>query len=283
MSEAPPRPIWLCADDYGISPAVNAAIRELIMRRRINATSVMVVAPSFDRSEAAPLALLNAGAIRVAIGLHVVLTAPFRPLTSDFTPLGDGAFLPLQEVFRKASLRMLSRKKLEAEIAAQLQAFVAAFARAPDFVDGHQHVHQFPQVGAALLKVVKGAAPEAWVRQCGRASIPLRRRFADKKGLALDLLSRSFRRRAAALGIANNPAFAGTYDFAAEQAPDFAALFPGFLDHLPAGGLVMCHPGKVDAELERLDPLTLQREREYAFFAGDSFPAILKARGMTLA
>ena len=31
----------------------------------------------------------------------------------------------------------------------------------------------------------------------------------------------------------------------------------------------MCHPGFVDAELERLDPLTTQREREYAYLAGD--------------
>jgi putative ABC transport system substrate-binding protein len=29
----------------------------------------------------------------------------------------------------------------------------------------------------------------------------------------------------------------------------------------------MCHPGKVDAELRRLDPLTDLREREYAFFS----------------
>jgi len=32
------RKIWLCADDYGISRSVNAAIRELILRERINAT-----------------------------------------------------------------------------------------------------------------------------------------------------------------------------------------------------------------------------------------------------
>ncbi len=49
MSE---RRITLCADDYGISPAVSGAIRELIGRGRINATSVMVVAPSFDQNEA---------------------------------------------------------------------------------------------------------------------------------------------------------------------------------------------------------------------------------------
>ncbi len=49
------RRIWLCADDYGISAAVNAAIRDLVSRGRINATSVMVAAPSFHRSEAIAL------------------------------------------------------------------------------------------------------------------------------------------------------------------------------------------------------------------------------------
>ena len=39
------RRIWLCADDFGISPAVNTAIRDLVVRRRLNATSAMVVAP----------------------------------------------------------------------------------------------------------------------------------------------------------------------------------------------------------------------------------------------
>jgi len=54
MMRAPPaapqaRHIWLCADDYGIAPGVNAAIRDLIARGRLNATSVMVAAPAFER------------------------------------------------------------------------------------------------------------------------------------------------------------------------------------------------------------------------------------------
>jgi predicted glycoside hydrolase/deacetylase ChbG (UPF0249 family) len=47
--------------------------------------------------------------------------------------------------------------------------------------------------------------------------------------------------------------------------------------------LVMCPPGFADAELKQLDPLTAQREREYAFFAGDAFPTMLAARGVVLA
>ena len=82
-----PRRIWLCADDYGAAPGVSAAIRELISRRRINATSVMVAAPHFDNEEAAALAKLNSGEKRAALGLHVTLTGPLRPLSANFAPL----------------------------------------------------------------------------------------------------------------------------------------------------------------------------------------------------
>lgn len=273
------RRIWLCADDYGISPAVSAAIRELVAQGRLNATSVMVGTPSFDRSEAAALAMLNAGTQRVAIGLHVTLTGPFQPMSEGFRPLRKGAFLPLEDTGGAAMLRRLDPQSLEREIATQLHAFVSAFGRMPDFIDGHQHMHLFPQIRDAVLAVVKQAAPDVWVRQCGRVSA-LHRRVRDPKGLFLDRLSGGFRRRARKLGIETNPAFAGTYDFSEKR--DFAALFPTFLDRLPPDSVVMCHPGRVDAELRRLDWVTAAREREYAYFAGDLFPEHLQAHGVTL-
>ena len=274
MNAAPRRRIVLCADDYGISPAVSGAIRDLIARRRINATSVMVVAPSFSRSEAA--ALREAAADHAAIGLHLTLTAPFRPASPHFAPLRRGAFPPLAAMARRGLSRTLIPALLDGEIAAQIAAFHEAFGRAPDYVDGHQHIHVFPQVSEALVRVVKHAAPHAWLRQCGRAV----RKNLEPKGLVLDALSRRLQRLAAAHGVPTNPAFAGTYAFRAKA--DFAKLFPNFLDGLPDGSVVMCHPGKVDAELSRLDPLTNLREREYAYFLDDAFPQALAARGMSL-
>jgi predicted glycoside hydrolase/deacetylase ChbG (UPF0249 family) len=272
--------IWLCADDYGISPSVNSAIRDLIARGRLNATSVMVVAPSFQSAEAKSLDALNAGVRRAAVGLHVTLTAPFRPLSEGFEPADKGAFLPLVTTLRQACLHRFRRDRLTAEISAQFEAFIAAFGRAPDFVDGHQHVQLFPQVSEAILDAAQARAPHAWVRQCGRA-LPLYKRFSDRKGLLLDLMSRKFRARATALGVRTNAAFAGTYDFAADA--DYAEQFPVFLESLPENSVVMCHPGFVDAELKRLDPLTTLREREYAYFAGDRFPSVLQTAGIVLA
>lgn len=274
------RRIWLCADDYGISPGVNTAIRDLAGRGRLNATSVMAVGPSFHRSEASSLAALNTSSSRVAIGLHLTLTAPFRPLSESFKPVSKARFLTLAATLRHAAMRRFGHDALKAEITAQIEVFVDAFGRAPDFIDGHQHVHLFPQISEAVLEALQALAPDAWLRQCGRI-IPMSARFADRKGLLLDILSARLRRRCAALGVRTNPAFAGTYEF--DDKADFAALFPRFLDRLPAGSVVMCHPGFVDGELQQIDSLTTLREREYAYLISEAFPAALMARGLTLA
>jgi predicted glycoside hydrolase/deacetylase ChbG (UPF0249 family) len=278
--DAPPRRFWLCADDYGLSPGVNRAIRDLIERGRLNATSAMVVGPAIGRDEVSALHDAAAKSPRCAIGLHATLTAPFHPLTMHFKPLDGRLFLRFPKLVRAGLLRRLDPEIIRAELAAQLTAFMEKFGRAPDFVDGHQHVQLFPQVRDAFLTVVKEAAPKAWVRQGGRNQ-PLAQRLDMPKALFIDLLSVQFRRSASRAKIAFNPAFAGAYDFSKE--PDFGELMRRFLDDLPEGGLVMCHPGFVDDMLVSLDPLTDQREREYEFLAGDGFPRLLAANNVTLA
>jgi predicted glycoside hydrolase/deacetylase ChbG (UPF0249 family) len=280
MNDAALRRIWLCADDYGLAEGVNRAIRDLISRGRLNATSVMVVGAAIGRAEIAALQDAATNSPRCAIGLHATLTAPFRPLTMYFRPLNGGLFLPFPTMLRSGLLRRLDPGLIEDELLAQLAAFKELFGRAPDFVDGHQHAQLFPGVRDAFLRAVKQAAPGAWVRQGGRLPPPLARLLGAPKALVLDVLSAQFRRRAAIADIPFNPAFAGAYDFS--KAPDFGVLMGEFLDRLPEGGLVMCHPGFVDETLESLDPLTTQREAEHAYLASDRFPALLAANKVTL-
>jgi len=279
MSAAAPRRIWLCADDYGISPGVNRGIRDLIARGRLNATSVMVVGPAIGRDEVASLREAAANSPRCAIGLHVTLTAPFRPLTMHFRPLDGGMFLSFPKLLRAGLARRLDPEIFAAEVKVQLAAFAGLFGRAPDFVDGHQHVQLYPQVRDAFLSAVKDVAPTAWVRQAGQTG-SLTRRLVAPKAFFLDVLSAQFRRRAARAGIAFNPGFAGAYDFSRQ--PDFGQLMQQFVDGLPEHGLVMCHPGFVDDVLVSLDPLTVQRENEHAFLGGEDFPRLLAANNVTL-
>jgi chitin disaccharide deacetylase len=107
------------------------------------------------------------------------------------------------------------------------------------------------------------------------------KRRGHAKAHLLDVLSRRMRRRSAIVGVATNPGFAGAYDFGRTTA--YEDVFASFLEGLPEGGVVMCHPGFVDAELARLDHLTAMREQEYAFFAGERFTQLLAERGFALA
>src|SRR6202011_581580 len=161
------------------------------------------------------------------IGLHATLTAPFRPLTMHFQPIDGGMFPGFPKLLRAGLLRRLDPEIIYAELIVQLAAFNEMFGRAPDFVDGHQHVQLFPQIRDAFLAAVKEAAPKAWVRQGGRHQ-PLAQRLGSPKALLLDILSARFRRGAARAKVAFNPAFAGAYDFS--KAPDFGELMRQFIE-----------------------------------------------------
>ena len=269
----------MCADDYGISPGVNRAIRDLIENGRLNATSAMVVGPAIGRDEVSALKAAVETNPRCAIGLHVTLTAPFRPLTMHFRPIEGGLFLPHTKLLRRGLTGRFDSELIHTEVTVQLTAFVDLFGRPPDFVDGHQHVQLYPGVRAAFLAAVKTGAPEAWIRQCGRDR-PWVQRLDSPKALVLDALSAQFRKRATRANLSFNPAFAGAYDFS--KAADFGALMRQFLQGMPEAGVVMCHPGFVDDVLISLDPLTVQREREYEFLRGEQFLPLLAANEVTL-
>jgi chitin disaccharide deacetylase len=273
------RRIWLCADDYGISPGVNRAIRDLIENGRLNATSVMVVGPAIGRDDVNALKGSVKANPRCAIGLHATLTAPFRPLTMHFRPTEGGLFLPHARLLRRGFAGRLDFEVVHTELAVQLKTFADLFGCAPDFVDGHQHVQLYPGVRKAFLAAVKEAAPNAWIRQCGRDR-PWMQRLDSPKAFVLDVLSAQFRKRAARAGLTFNPAFAGAYDFSKQ--PEFGALMRQFLQGMPEAGVVMCHPGIVDDVLISLDPLTVQREREYEFLRGDRFLPMLAASDVAL-
>src|SRR5258708_13948116 len=123
MEEGAAGRIWLCADDYGLSPGVNRAIRDLIGRGRVNATSVIVVGPSIGRAEIEALRAAAASSARCGIGLHITLTAPFRPLTMHFRPIDGGMFPALAKLLRAGLLRRLDTGIIHAELCGRTWGF----------------------------------------------------------------------------------------------------------------------------------------------------------------
>lgn len=266
------REVTLCADDYGLSTGVDVAIDELARRGRLSAMSCLTNAPAWP-VDGPQLATRPAG---VATGLHFNLTDG-RPLCAALRERWP--VLPTIQACIVAAYRgRLPLVAIGDELRAQWDAFVAVTGRAPDFVDGHQHVHHLPGIRGLVLDCLQQQAHRPALRSTGRVPGP---GFLLKR-LAIEWTGG--RALARALGplrvVPTNSALLGVYDF--EQA-DYRALMRGWLAHLPpAGGLIFCHPGRRSPEAQR-DPIAAAREREWAYLASASFAADLQAAGVVLA
>ena len=269
MSDAPRcRTLAVCADDFGYSPGISRCIAALAEAGRLQAVSCLATHAGWP--VAAPLA--RAWTASVDVGLHFNL--------SEGTPLSGAlravwpVFPALPKLIVQAHLRRLPLAAVAAELRAQLDAFAAAYGRAPDFIDGHQHVHALPGVRRLVLDAACALAPAAALRNTGRVPGPgaaVKRWLIAATGGAAAL--RALRRR----GVAHNAALVGVYDFAE---PDYRALVRRWLRAVPAeGALLFCHPGAADAPG---DPIAAARVREAAYLASDDFAADLREAGVAL-
>lgn len=143
--------IRLCitADDYGLSPDVNAAIHALAAQQAISAVSLMVHRDAL---------LADAETLRdtVATGLHLVLVGE-RPLLPDrlTTLLDADGFLPSSygRLFLALARHPALLPRLADEIAAQLERY-NALGLPLHFVNSHQHVHLLPPIWNHVLRVL---------------------------------------------------------------------------------------------------------------------------------
>lgn len=263
--------VVLCADDYGLAPGVGEAIRDLIERGRLSATSCMTVSP-FWPGEAERLRPLREAA---DIGLHLTLTdqAPLGPMPL-LAPTGR---LPsLGRLIGLAFAGRLDTAEIAAEAERQLDRFEAEFGAPPDHLDGHHHVHLLPGVREVVADLFRRRLPQgSWVRHCDEP-LPalLRVGVAVPRAAFISALGRGLRRA----GLPGNRAFRGVRSFR-ERAP-YGELFRRFLGGLGPGGVVMCHPARIDDALRAADPVAGQREEEWRFLAGGDAQRTLAAAGL---
>ncbi len=252
--------IIVCADDYAIAPGVCRAIRRLAAAGRIDATSCMSTTAFWPDEGRA----LRATGASIEVGLHLALTGP-----------GGHS---LGRLARAAFSGQLDREAVEADIARQIDAFERVWGSPPDFIDGHQHVHQFPTIRAAVLALWDRRLDRqrTWLRvtDAGIGAI-LRAGAAPLKSVAIAALGRAMKHSARRAGIRTNDSFAGVYDFSGRQ--PYGELFARMLAQANGRTVVMCHPGDVDAELAAADTLVDMRAVECAYFESDAY-ADLRAR-----
>jgi predicted glycoside hydrolase/deacetylase ChbG (UPF0249 family) len=156
------------ADDFGLTPAVNAGIVEAHERGVLGSTSLMVTAAAAD--DAAAQARATPG---LDVGLHLTLVEerPAAPPAEIPSLLANGRFWPHHTVVaRRYLLGRWRPREAARELEAQWERF-AALGLHPSHCDGHQHLHLLP----GLLPAVIGQAVARDVR-C------VRTRLADPLG-----------------------------------------------------------------------------------------------------
>ena len=244
------RRIALCADDFGLGEAASRAILELGASGAISATSVAVDGPAI----AAHVAALKALRPRLAVGLHLNLTEP-----GDIPPRRT-----LHRWIVDAWLRRVDPIQLAAEIERQLDRFETLLGR-PDYVDGHEHVHQFPVLRELLLESLEKRYGTAVAVRCTWPRL-----YRGPKAAVIGLLgARGLSQAARRRGLRCNTDFAGVYDL--RSAEGYGARMAGWLRGLDDGGLLMCHP---ETLLESASPA---RVHEYQFLRSPEWPELLAA------
>lgn len=271
-----PRSFVLCADDYGMTPAVSRGILHLVEAGRISATGAMTNMPAWRRAAHE----LWPHDQKIDIGVHLNLTCG-EPLTEMKTFAPEGEFPRLPSVIGGGVIGRLPLHEIEQEMAAQLNEFEDRMGRIPDFIDGHQHVHAMPGVRRALAALISKRYPGAkpYIRDAADRMAAIRaRKVQSRKAMIVAGLVRPFSGGIAALGFRLNEGFSGYSAFNPRE--DYATAFESYLVEPGTKPIVMCHPGEIDDELRLLDPAVESRPQEVAYFLSDRFVETCDRAGM---
>lgn len=247
--------VIITADDYAMDAGVDSAVLALANQGAISAASAMVLAPSW------PQAGRRLGDCPVDRGLHLDLTSTFAPSLSGSRSLG--------RLIGAAFLGRLDRSDVRVRIERQLDAYEAVMKARPDFVDGHQHVHQLPLVREALLAALK-ARYGALTSQIGMR-LCLARRWRGIKALVVAASGgKGFARLVRGSLHPANTDFAGVYGFSPRA--DLTSLWRNWLTGLAGDRpLIMCHVASAEAPSAGADPIRAARIHEWRWLGSAAF------------
>jgi predicted glycoside hydrolase/deacetylase ChbG (UPF0249 family) len=253
------RTVVLCADDYALHPLVDEAVEQLALQGRLSATSCMTTSPRWKQAARRLPALRP----RLSLGLHFNLTEGHGVQPAA----GIGA------VIARAYGGALGGRAMRDAWRRQLDAFEDALGMAPDFIDGHQHVHQLPGVRAALMQELRqryGVDDLPWVR----STAPAGQLWRDPKAAIIALLGGwTTTRRLRRQGVPHNPGFGGVYGFDQPTPEGYGHHMAQWLAQLAPGSLMRCHPATAPVQG---DAIGAQRAVEYAYLRSDAFAQALE-------
>lgn len=251
----------LCADDYAQSAGIDEAIIQLIKQKRLSATSCMTLSP---RWREAAKHITPAIRKQAAIGLHL-----------DFTNFGNA--YPHSKLIALSYACLLSKSHIAERINQQLDLFEGALGAAPDYIDGHQHVHQLPLIRDALIDILKKRYKDKlpWLRI---ARPPVNE---GVKGWIIRALgANTLQKKAERAGFNYSDCLLGVYGFHGD-AESYKRRLSAWLKNNKGDkvAVLMCHPSVTSTDQ---DAIYQARLAEFEVLNTAFFDALLKTHQITL-
>jgi len=261
ITQITPKLIINC-DDYGWDVPATQAILELGAAGQISSTTVMA---NFA-SDADLRALRKLASPTLSVGLHLTLNAgpPLSAATAVPSLIdADGQFYSSSQLWQRYLRGQVRRADLKTEIAAQLRRLATA-GLPPSHADSHQHLHQYPLLGPALLSILR----ELGVRRVRRLTAAGR---LDGRGLVLRAFAGSS--RPALRGFATPGALVSTFSTEPASASGFRRGVGAAFRQAEVVEF-MSHPG-----LSERPGSPLMRVPEYEFWRGGEARELLRELG----
>ncbi len=264
------RQLIINADDFGLTDGVNQAILELSKQGIISSASVMVNQVMHQGQKFTHSMVKNIG-----LGVHLNLTCgkPILPPEDvDSLVNEQGEFIDSDQFF--LSLNKINSIQVEKEWRAQIIGFVVKFGK-PDHLDSHHHIHLLPRYFPLFLQLatelkVPVRLPITWdlipeVAELGNFS-------GIGSHITQEMVEQNYR-------LIQGSGIRFPDYFVENFLPNLyhnQELLKKVFHHLPLGVTeLMCHPGYVDAHLERQSSYVSQREDERVALKNHTFKQVL--------
>ncbi|WP_242697332.1 ChbG/HpnK family deacetylase [Bordetella petrii] len=252
-----------------MSSGIDAGILQLIKLDRLSAISCLVHGPTF---------VVNGRRLNDAdldVGLHLNLTAAFGGTSQPNV-------LALRTLIGRVYSGRLERAWVDNQLLRQFDTFEKTLGRPPDYIDGHQHVHQLPGVLPRLLCILREryrGRRKPWLRYTAPGlltGIPIL--DSAKAHLIGALGADEVARAARCEGWPINRRMLGIYRFQGGERR-YARLLHHWLNNARDGDLLICHPGLPIAD----DMSAAQRLAEYEVLARPELGDWMRLSGVRIA
>lgn len=208
--------IMICADDFGMHPAIDNGILTLLEKQKISAVSCMTNETYWEQDAPSLIPYFN----RAKIGLHFNL--PYRSLAVFIL---------------KSYLRILTKQQIYQALNNQYERFIKIMGRKPDFIDGHQHIHQLPVIRDVVIEFYQ----MHYVDRQGFIRNTQNKQKNCIKAKVINLLGGNrLKKLLKKYGIPHNAHFSGIYNLSEKK--DYSTLLRQFVADIEGDGLIMCHP-----------------------------------------